>query len=72
MSTHFKRPYRIYAAARKVGVCEETMRRWVRAGYVYAIKAGNVILIPQSEVARLSGTRETVPDYKALAAADTE
>jgi hypothetical protein len=63
-----QKPYKIASAARAVGVCEETMRRWVAKRLVYAVRVERSLLIPAEEVARLSGARRPLPDYKTAAA----
>lgn len=44
-------------AARALGVSEDTLRRWDRAGKLKTVRDGaNRRRVPQSEIARLSGT----------------
>ena len=71
MYSRIERPYKIPAAARTIGVCEESVRRWVRKGLVRAIRCGRVILIPADEVRRLTGTAVQM-DGKLAAAHDLQ
>lgn len=47
-----RRLIRINIAAQRLGVCQETLKRWLRAGHLKGIKtAGGHWRVPEDEVA---------------------
>jgi len=63
-----ERHYSVEEAAERLGVSQETVRRWVRLGHIKAVRPGfRAWRIPVSEVARLLAA----PSDPSIASDDT-
>lgn len=50
-------PMRVGVAAHKLGLHPMTVRKWIKAGKIQAIRVGNEARIPAAEIARLMGAQ---------------
>jgi len=51
---HAQKVFRVREAAQILGVSRATVRNWIRAGDVRANRVGATLLVPQSEINRLT------------------
>ena len=49
---------RVSKAAHEVGLHPLTVRKWIKAGKIHAIRVGNEARVPRSEIERLAGKTE--------------